>query len=170
MIQIKKLGTNKLFKVQIVFLLFILLAIYGCKRNAVIPKPETVKLSGSHLRDTIFLHTDSCIVPEGIYLYIDSIKIGNPFTDKAGKYGYYRLLFSSSEETRSFHIEKIQIIGDGIVRLENRFTIPSEKLGLDYDYPNIDLISWQTPEIITINVGDKIITFDITKMKAIDIQ
>ena len=151
---------------QIAFLLFIFFAIYGCKRNAVSPKPETVELSHSQLRDTIYLHTDSCIVPEEIYLYIDSIRIGNPFTDKTGKYGYYRLIFSSSEEARTLHIEKIQIIGDGIVKMETRFTIPSEKLGLDYDYPDIELISWQTPEIITIKVGDKIMNFDITKMKA----
>jgi len=170
MIQIKKRRIIKLFKIQIAFLLFLLFAIYGCKRNAVIQKPEAIELSNSHLRDTIYLHTDSCIVPEDIYLYIDSIKIGYPFTDKAGKYGYYRLIFSSSEETRTLHIEKIQIIGDGIVKMETRFTIPSEKLGLDYDFPNIDLIGWKTPEIIIINVGDKIITFDITKMKAIDVR
>ena len=163
MIQIKKI---KLFKMQIAFLLFIFFAIYGCKRNAVIPKPETVELSHSQLRDTIYLHTDSCIVPEEIYLYLDSVRVGYTFTDKAGNYGYYRLIFSSWEESRSFHIEKIHVIGDGIVKIMNRFTIPSEKLGVDYDSPNIDLISWQTPEIITIKVGDKIMNFDITKMKA----
>jgi|GEM_PF-2508614 len=170
MIQIKKMRINKLFIVKLAFPVFILLVNLGCKRNAVIPKPENVELLNSQIRDTIYLHTDSCIVPEEIYLYLDSVRIGNPFTDKAGNYGYYRLIFSSWEESRSFHIEKIHIIGDGLVKITNRFTIPSEKLGVDYDSPNIDLISWQTPEIITINVGDKRITFDITKMKAIDIQ
>jgi len=133
------------------------------KRQSIIDSTSILKTSS---KDTIYLKNDSNIVPESIYLNLDSIKIGKPFTDKANVYGYYRLLFSSSEETRSFYIEKINIVGDGIVKLEKRFKIPPQVLGLDSDFPSIDLIKWQAPDIIEISVNGQTMQLDISKMKA----
>ena len=123
----------------------------------------------SSLKDTIYIKKDSAIVSEYIYLYLDSIKIGPPFDDKNNNYGYYRLLFASSEETQSFYIEKILIVGDGIVKLQKRFIIPSKILGFDDFLPDIKFIKFKSPEIIEINVGGKKMKLDITKMKVIEI-
>lgn len=156
------------------YLIIILLATTSCNRintNKESEMIDTSKSSNLVLRDTICVKDDSPIVPEDIYLYIDSLKIGNSFTDNKGTYGYYRLIFSSSEETQSLHIEKIGIIGDGIVKLEKRFEIPEEVLGDDYILPSIGLIKWQTPEIIVISInGSKQMGLNITKMKAVEIQ
>jgi hypothetical protein len=155
------------------YLIIILLATAGCNKNNVSKESEkmdSLKSSNLVLKDTIYIHDDQAIVPEDIYLYIDSIKFGDPFTDNNGTYGYYRLIFSSSEETQSLHIEKINIIGDGIVKLDKRFEIPTGVLGNDYILPFIGLIKWQTPEIIVINIdGNKRMELNITKMKAVKI-
>ena len=152
-------------------ILIILLAI-SCKNkngtNADSKNFDSARLSTLSLKDTVYLRNDSAIVPKDIYLNLDSIKTGSPYTDKAGIYCYYRLLFTSSEETRSFYIEKIQIVGDGIVKLEKRFKIPLKTLGLDFDSPAIDFVKWQSPEIIEIKVNGKTVELNISKMKVIE--
>ena len=153
-------------------ILIILFSILACTNKNVSKNGQSITDSASFinssLKDTVFLKKDLAIVPEDLYLNLDSIKIGEPFTDKADKYGYYRLLFSTSEETHSFYIEKIQIIGDGVLKLNRRFKIPAEVLGLEHDSPNINLIRWQTPEIIEINVDGKRMKLNISKMKLIE--
>jgi len=155
-------------------ILIIPFAMLGCKsKNVSDTEPfiiDSTRILNAGIKDTIYLRNDSTIVPESIYLNLDSIKIGDPFTNKEDIYGYYRLLFSSCEETHSFYIEKIKIVGDGIVKLEKRFKIPQHVLGLDYDSPSIDLIRWQSPEIIEINVDSKRMQLDISKMKAVEIK
>ena len=79
-------------------------------------------------------------------------------------------MFSSSEETRSFHIEKIQVVGDGIVKLVKRFKIPSEVFGAGNDYSNIDFIKWFSPEIVEISVDGKKMKLDITKLNAVEVN
>jgi hypothetical protein len=155
-------------------LIIILLATVSCNRINTKKGSEMIdssKTSNLELKDTISVKDNSAVVPEDIYLYIDSLKIGPPFTDNKGKYGFYRLIFSSSEETQSFHIEKIEIIGDGIVKLDKRFKIPEEILGDEDIFPSIGLIKWQTPEIIIINInGSKQMGLNITELKAVEIQ
>ena len=155
-------------------IIIILLSILGCTNKNTSKNGSSITDSASFinssLKDTVYIKKDSAIVPDNLYLNLDSIKIGEPFTDKANKYGYYRLLFSSSEETHSFYIEKIKIVGDGVVKLEKRFKITPQILGLEYDSPFIVLIRWQTPEIIEINVNGKRMQLDISKMKAIEIK
>lgn len=153
-------------------ILIITIGLFGCKAKNVTEAGSTANDSThflkTGLKDTVYLKRDSAIVPENIYLYLDSIKIGPPFTDKNNNYGYYRLLFASSEETQSFYIEKILIIGDGIVKLQKRFTIPTKILGFEDVTPFIKLIKWEIPEIIEINVNGKNMKLDITKKKIVE--
>ena len=121
------------------------------------------------IRDTVYINNDP-VVPEYIYLNIDSLSLGDPFTDRIGNYGFYRLVFSSSEETQSFHIEKIDIVGEGILKLDKRFTIPYDKLGLDFVNPRIGLIEWVSPEVIVLVVNDKKVKLDLTKMKVLEMN
>lgn len=153
-------------------LILIILFTISCKNkngiNAESKNIDSARISNISLKDTVYLRNDSAIVPKEIYLNLDSIKTGSPYTDKTGIYGYYRLLFTSSEEIRSFYIEKIQIVGDGIVKLEKRFKIPMKTLGLDSDSPAIDLVKWQSPEIIEIKVDGKTVELNISKMKVVE--
>lgn len=158
---------------KISLFLIIITGILSCKAKSTTETESNTNDSSqslvTSLKDTIYLKKDSAIVSENIYLYLDSIKSGDAFDDKNNNYGYYRLLFASSEETQSFYIEKILIVGDGIVKLQNRFMIPSKILGFDDFSPNIKFIKWESPEIIEINVGSKKMKLDITKMKVIEI-
>jgi len=154
---------------NIVLLLIIPILIMGCKnKNGINAGSGTTDSVNSKLKEAVYVKSDSAIVPEQLYLSLDSIKIGAPFTDKADNYGYYRLLFSSSEETRSFHIEKIQVVGDGKMKLIKRFIIPTEVFGTDNNLLNIDFIKWYSPEIIEINVNGKKMKFDITKLNVVE--
>jgi hypothetical protein len=155
-------------------ILFIPFLISNCKGKNVSDLKLGIIDSSSILKarsnETKQHKNDTSIVPESIYLNLDSIKIGNPFTNNEDIYGYYRLLFTSSEETQNFYIEKIKIVGDGLVKLEKRFKIPPQVLGLDHDCPSIEFIRWQTPEIIEINVDSKKIQLDLSKLKVVEIK
>ena len=114
----------------------------------------------TQLKDIAVAKVDSSIVPESIYLYLDSIKIGQPFTSKNKKYGYYRLLFTSSEETQTIYVEKLNIVGNGLVKLEERFDL-SSKISNSY----VGDIHWFNPEIINISLNDTTIHFNLSTMK-----
>jgi hypothetical protein len=115
--------------------------------------------------NTYHINADSITILETLYLNLDSIKIGKPFTDKNNNYGYYRLLFSSSEETQTVYVEKIDIIDDGIVKLKRRFNLTSLFIEQDI-YPFlIKFVGWKTPEIIEIIVNNTQIHLNLTSLK-----
>jgi len=155
-------------------ILLILLSLAGCGtkkvRESGSGSTDSAGPVHSGLKDTVYVQKEPSIVPEDLYLNLDSIKSGAPFTDRSDNYGYYRLLFSSSEETQSFHIEKIKIVFDGIVKLEKRFEIPPRVFGFENDFSHIVLIRWQAPEIIELIVDGKRMVLDITSLKATEIE
>jgi len=155
-------------------ILIMLLLLAGCsakkERESGSGNTDSTGFKHLALTDTVYVNNEPEIVPEELYLSLDSIKTGSPFTDKSDNYGLYRLLFTSSEETHGFYIEKIKIVGDGKAKLEKRFKIPPKVLGEENDFPDIVLIKWQSPEIIEINVNDKRIRLNITTMKATEIE
>jgi len=115
--------------------------------------------------NTYHINADSITILETLYLNLDSIKIGKPFTDKNNNYGYYRLLFSSSEETQTVYVEKIDIIDDGIVKLKRRFNLTSLFIEQDI-YPFlIKFVGWKTQEIIEIIVNNTQIHLNLTSLK-----
>lgn len=121
--------------------------------------------SSDSLKDTVYIKTDSTIILENLYLNLDSIKIGDPFTDNDEKYGYYRLLFSSSEEMQSVYVEKINIIDDGQVKLEKRFKLSPELFGDNFETFPIEFVNWEAPEIIKIIIDGTLINLNLTTLK-----
>jgi hypothetical protein len=103
----------------------------------------------------------SSIMPD-FYLYIDSLKAGEAFTDKSDMYGYYRLLFVSGEETRSFYVEKINIVGDGIVKLQNRYKIEEETFGININDSDFKFLQWKSPELIEVYSRGKKVVLNLT--------
>ncbi|GAT63662.1 hypothetical protein [Paludibacter jiangxiensis] len=103
----------------------------------------------------------SSIMPD-FYLYIDSMKTGEAFTDKSDMYGYYRLLFVSSEEIRSFYVEKINIVGDGIVKLQNRYKIEDETFGININDSDFKFLQWKSPELIEVYSRGKKVVLNLT--------
>jgi hypothetical protein len=149
----------KLTNMKIILLsIFSSLIMMSCSES----KHHNHFINQTQLQATTITKVDSSIVPEGIYLYMDSVKIGRSFTNKSNKYGYYRLLFTSSEEMQTIYVEKLNIVGDGLVKLGERFDL-SLKLFNGY----VKSIHWVTPEIININLNDTIIHFNLSTKKVI---
>ncbi len=117
------------------------------------------------IKDTVYVKTDSTIILESLYLNLDSIKIGEPFTNKDEKFSYYRLLFSSSEETQSVYVEKIDIIDDGQVELGKRFRLSPELFGNDFKAFPIAFVNWEAPEIVKIIINGTLINLNLTSLK-----
>lgn len=145
------------------FILFILCIILGCNSKKVDNNQPQIS-SGGCINDTVCVKTDSVIILESLYLNLDSIKTGDTFINKNEMYGYYRLLFSSSEETQSVYVEKINIIGDGVVKLEKRFRLSTQIFGDSFNTNSIEFVSWETPEIVKIRLDETLINFNLTKM------
>jgi hypothetical protein len=142
----------------------IILLITISYNNKIICSNLNVRLINK-IDNTYHINADSITILETLYLNLDSIKIGKPFTDKNNNYGYYRLLFSSSEETQTVYVEKIDIIDDGIVKLKRRFNLTSLFIEQDI-YPFlIKFVGWKTPEIIEIIVNNTQIHLNLTSLK-----
>lgn len=142
---------------------FIMCIIIGCN-NKQVDNNQSQPSSVTNLKDTVSVKTDSTIIIENLYLNLDSIKIGDSFIDKNENYGYYRLLFSSCEETQSVYVEKINIIDDGVVKLDKRFKLSSELFGNNIKTSSVEFVSWTTPEIIKIRLNEKLVKFNLTTM------
>lgn len=155
---------------RICIILLLVLALAGCNGKGGANGREgndSGLVDVESIMDTVYINKNP-VVPEYIYLNIDSLSLGDPFTDPVGRYCFYRLVFSTSKETQSFNIEKIEIIRDGVLKLNSRFTIPYDKLGLDFVNPRIGLNQWISPEIIEISVNKKNVKLDLTKMKVLE--
>lgn len=101
-----------------------------------------------------------------MYLTLDSIENGETFTGEDQEYGYFRLLFSSSEETQSVFVEKINIVGDGLVQLEQRIKLTPQLVSGKYETTNFEYVGWETAVTIKIRVDDSLVDVNLnTVMK-----
>jgi hypothetical protein len=145
---------------KIFFVFFVICINISCNsKNAKIVSNANPRNS---LRDTLYLKTDSMIILESLYLNLDSIKVGDTFTSKDNQFGYYRLLFSSSEEMQSVYAEKINIIGDGKVELYQRIKLSPELFGERPEASSYEFIGWETSEIVKIKLDSLIFRINLT--------
>ena len=140
-----------------IYFLVIPIVFLGCKRTSDNPKSflnDFLNIKQSRHFDTIFVEKSKCIVPDYIYLDMDSLTSGNTYEDNNGNYGFYRVIFTMSEETKSLFCEKMTIIGDGKVRIDKRIQLP-EDIASKKEYSYDKFIGWKSPEIIELKVyGD----------------
>lgn len=153
-----------------IYFLAFLIVLIGCQKannKTDLTSKDSISINHS---DTIYVDKSDCIVPDWIYLDMDSITNGSPFDDKDGNYGFYRLIFTMSEETKNLFAEKLTIIGDGKVKIDKRLAIPKDILELKgYSYG--EFLGWQSPEIIELKVygedAEEIVYVNLSSQKKI---
>ena len=159
-----------------IYFLIISIVLVGCKRtneNSKSSLNDSMNIQQSKYVDTIFIDKSKCIVPDWIYLDMDSLTSGDPFEDNNGNDGFYRIIFTMSEETKSLFCEKMTITGDGKVRIDKRIRLPEDITG-NKEYSYDKFLGWKSPEIIELKVfganTEEIVYVNLSTQKFISIK
>lgn len=137
---------------KINILVILLLLLVGCNKN--VPTTDGNNIDSLFItskKDSTKPEKKDLVLPNDYYLFIDSIQYGDSYTDERRYDMIYRLVFSTCEETKSMHAEKIQIVFDGVLKLKKTIEIPNDISGIENDYFN-DFIRWESPYEIVIKV------------------
>ena len=159
-----------------IYFLLIPLVLIGCQRTNGKKKlslNDSINIQQSKHVDTVFIDKSKGIVPDWIYLDMDSLTTGAPFDDLNGNYGFYRIIFTISEETKSLFCEKITIVGDGKAKIDKRIQLPEDIAG-NKDFTYNKFLGWKSPEIIELKVyrenEDKIVYINLSTQKFISLK
>ncbi|MEA4982254.1 MAG: hypothetical protein VB066_06005 [Paludibacter sp.] len=161
---------------KINILVILLMLLVGCNEN--VPTTDgnnKDSLSITSKKDSIKTEIKDLALPNDYYLFIDSIQYGDSYTDDKRNDMIYRLVFSTCEETKSLHAEKIQIVFDGVLKLKKIIKIPNDISGIENDYFN-EFIKWESPDEIVIKVYssdsklEKIVKVNLLNQSSVEIK
>jgi hypothetical protein len=96
---------------------------------------------------------DDCVAENYLYLSLDNIYNGKSWIDtNNNRQVFYRVLFSSIEESSYIHVELIEVTEDGPLKFISRKKVLPKSFGLDYYNGSPTFVDWVTKDSVNIRI------------------
>jgi hypothetical protein len=106
------------------------------------------------------------VISDELYLSIDFISNGDSWVNESENQFFYRLIFSSIEESKYIYLELIEIQEEGPLKFIKRESLNSNIFGSDYYEYYPELVKWYSSKDVELKINRKSFLLDVKEMKA----